>query len=422
MQGHKMQDIIKMSQVRQAGEIVGKITLDLTDPTTNKVTERIEEYNTPFRESILGSNDWVSSVSTAKTCLCDDDRATNLNAPFVFGNGIGYGAPSQASSGLLRGAFNSAEQLLAAITPMSVRWVFRYDFTAPQAVGTIKNVGLTRQYQTSGRTEARARVKSKGAPTVGGTSTQDGRYAISISSAGIITLRDCWFGVNNTIDVSATVGNKTANGKAVAYDHVNKKYYVAVYSATAAERVVYRFSDITFSTLEATILIPGYVENNGTIPAYVHNNKLFMFLADRIRIHDLSTDTRLSDIGRPTVHNLVEGPQASSRLQMFHSTIPFGGRYCLCGNESGAGYGDTPWLPIFDMQDLNFPAMAVEPYNVATLPHCYAPYADTETPFKASGAWHYTFGAFTNHVLSTPVPKPDNKGLTVKYELEVFWE
>ena len=74
----------------------------------------------------------------------------NTKYPYLFGQTVGYGKPSTAGTGLYRGAYNAANQVLRELSLDSVRWKFQYDFTTAQANDVpINVVGLTNQYTTN---------------------------------------------------------------------------------------------------------------------------------------------------------------------------------------------------------------------------------------------------------------------------------
>lgn len=54
-------------------------------------------------------------------CLNDSSAALDTAMPYLLGQTIGYGRPSLATSGTFRGAYNSANQVLAAMTTDKVR-------------------------------------------------------------------------------------------------------------------------------------------------------------------------------------------------------------------------------------------------------------------------------------------------------------
>lgn len=93
------------------------------------------------------SRDWVSMVSGLWLCLMDDGSANDVNFPFLSGQTIAYGRPSLGTLNTYRGAYNSANQVLAQMDATKARWKFQYDFTTAQAnSGTIRSVGLTNQF------------------------------------------------------------------------------------------------------------------------------------------------------------------------------------------------------------------------------------------------------------------------------------
>ena len=138
-----IKDIIKYRGLPAIAK--GHPCIELKDPLTGKIKERIEGDNHVFTDALFSG--WWSAVSSAFMVLSDDDTPVDNNFPYMLGNVVGYGVPSQSGSGTYCGAYNSTNQILASMTPDKISWKFQYDFTTAQANGTIKSIGLTRQYQ-----------------------------------------------------------------------------------------------------------------------------------------------------------------------------------------------------------------------------------------------------------------------------------
>ena len=54
-------------------EAIGKVTIALTDPVTNKIKERFEVKNHIFEDSLFSG--WPLGVNSAYLALCDDATA-----------------------------------------------------------------------------------------------------------------------------------------------------------------------------------------------------------------------------------------------------------------------------------------------------------------------------------------------------------
>jgi hypothetical protein len=181
-----LRDVI--NGVIKPGRAIGRVTIDLLDPITGKVRNRVSNPNHVFEDALFSGSayDWITSMSGQYTLLTDNATAVDEDLPFVLGNIVAYGIPSQASSGTYRGAYNAANQVLAAITTTSARWKFQYDFTTAQANGTIKCAGLSNQYVEGGRNHLSG---YRASPYGNNSYTNDGRYTYVCSTAGVITKR-----------------------------------------------------------------------------------------------------------------------------------------------------------------------------------------------------------------------------------------
>ena len=142
-------------------------------------------------------NRWWESINSVYTVLGDDDTPSSLDFPFMRGQTIGYGQPSQAGSGLYRGSYNASNQILCRQGEGKLSWKFQYDFTAPQAIGTIKAVSLTNQFAASNyETNFYAKISGGSFPY------RDGKYGYSVTTAGIITITNLYNDISTTIDIS----------------------------------------------------------------------------------------------------------------------------------------------------------------------------------------------------------------------------
>lgn len=138
-----MKEQIKRVQSAQAAE--GRICVDYTDPVTGRVLERIEGKNHIFMQSLAVSN-LFSYLSNIALCVTDFSGTLRTEIPLVPGNLLGYGIPSQGSSGTLRGAIRTADCTFNDFTRERLLNKFVYDFTPNQLNGAISTVGLTNQF------------------------------------------------------------------------------------------------------------------------------------------------------------------------------------------------------------------------------------------------------------------------------------
>jgi hypothetical protein len=388
---------------------VGKFCIDLTDPVTGKVLERMNGTNHVF-EDVLYANasngaSWIAATSNAWLVLNDSPLAVDPDMPYVMGQTVGYGRPSQAGSGLFRGAYNAANQKLAEWDLTSIRWKFQYDFTGVQAIGTIRQIGLTHQYNRSG-----IRIQQSGMPLLGNTSgagyTSDDRYSYYCSN-GIVTKYDNYLGTQQQIDVSSIVG--TSGTFAVAYAPATGKYYIVKYSVE-----MYEFTDSTFSTLSNTYSITSIHYSSGA--QYVYGDYLYSVLSNYLSKADF-----VNNIAYVNVLNIADVQNNAAVLEDSDATdfdtrgtmgsdskIMCFSAYRSSGSEFYKGF-------IFDM--------ATD--DVIGYMSSGGEYSHFVHPLSVNrifcGRYGYMSAAITAKKLDTDFVKPADRGMTATYELEVFW-
>lgn len=407
----------------------------LTDPITGKVKEKIQGKNQVFLDALLcrqsNTGDWVDAISTLWTCLNDSALAVDANIPYLMGQTLGYGVPSTAGASTFRGAYNATNQVLAQKTRESVYWKFQYDFTTAQAIGTINSIGLTHQYKRFGSVKPISGFPIYADNTYGRCCTSDGRYTYSCTTAGIITKHDILLGTNVTIDVSSIVGTNSSNYKTVGYAPATGKYYIFVHSATAASRKMYVFSGNAFTTLETTYSPTNIAFNDSANPSmYIYGNTVFWFhyqTQNTIYCADFVANTAHTTFTYIAYNNASYTDNGNSSYGISNGyfgtgTCPLNDKYIITGvfsSDSGVCKGI-----IFDLSTcsvvgtISTPVSSSNQYAAA----CKYPLATTSLPFvNYSSTYIGTTCAVAAKKLDPPVVKTTANGMTVTYELEVFW-
>lgn len=423
-----MYDIAELRH-RQPIHAEGHPCITLTDPLTGKIKEKIQGKNHVFLDALLCrpslSGDWVNAISTLWTCLNDSTLAVDANIPYLMGQTIGYGVPTASGSGAFRGAYNAANQVLARKTRESVYWKFQYDFTTAQANGTINSIGLTHQYQIGVAYKPISGFPTYVDNTYGRWCTSDGRYTYSCTDAGVITKHDILLGTNVTIDVSAIVG--TSGYKTVGYATDTGKYYIYVYSSTAANRRMYVFSANTFTTLENTYFPTNVSMNQNTYPAmYIYGNTVFWFdaaAANKIYYADFVNNIAYTSLTISNYNNAAynESNFGTTSGIFGISACPLNNKYIITGLQNASS--DNRGI-IFDLSTCTVVGTICTPITVSNsyAAVCKYPLATASLPFANVGSSYVgTTSAVAAKKLDTPVVKTSANGMTVTYELEVFW-
>jgi hypothetical protein len=431
----------------------GHFCLDLTDPVTGKVKESVKGKNTVFPEQLFmgtyggsgsfgGISDysgfvWNSAgmgINRAILALNDDGTAPDINFTYLRGQTVGYGRPSSGSLGTYRGAYNSANQVLGEASLTKQRWKFQYDFTTAQAnVGTIRVAGLTKQYHSvyggfTGATKHSVYANDDMASAIA-QCTSDGRYCAYIdhsSTTGIVKVFDMNFGSRTDIDLSSIVGTSSSEKKAVGYAPATGKWYIYRYSGTTSNRKVWVFTDQTFSNLETTYTVTNIAVSLSQItPFYVYGDVMYL----------LTT----SDNPWIQLANFVSNTAATSRTFSWSTfknnalynegltSVSMSSAYGSIGIEEGIyifNSYQTAGLLYDAVNDVSKATFYGKGLDVNLAPVCFHPLLTGKIPCnignssKRIGALQ---GALTQYVLPTPVAKTSANGMSVTYELEVFW-
>ncbi|MEG2000675.1 MAG: hypothetical protein RR053_04690, partial [Evtepia sp.] len=335
------------------------------------------------------------------------------DCPYLLGNTVGYGIPGGSGSGLYRGAYNAANQILAQVTMEKVHYKFQYDFTPAQAndvaIGTI---GLTHQYLNYGK-ETTDGFKNQGFMDGYQRYTNDGRYSYRVDS-GIITKYDVLLAVKTQIDVSAIIGTSTAN-TAVAYSDTAKLWYIFVYSTTVADRKVYAFTDNTFSTLSATYAPTNLMYIYSNCSLFVYGDFCFMFAESEVNYFDFvhNTGHGVVDVSKLFGHVTENGYRTDARSADLNH-----GKYVF----ALGGYGNYDHYQglIFDMS------------TKSRIGATYGVHSSSPYPMKHHMASHFlpctvSSNTISNNcaisakTLATPITKTSANGMTATYEFDVFW-
>ena len=402
-----MSRIIDFSKIKnlKPQAAVGKFCIDLTDPVTGKVLERMNGTNHVF-EDVLYAGAWIDATSQAWMVLNDSQLPIDPDMPYVMGQTVGYGRPSQSGLGLFRGAYNAANQKLAEWDLTSIRWKFQYDFTAPQAIGTIRQIGLTHQYNRVLTKYQQSRIPIS-AHSDAVYCTSDERYSYSCSSLGKVYKYDNYLGTVSEIDISSLVG--TSNGSRVAYAPATGKYYI--YDFYKTPKSVYEFTDNTFTSLNKTYELTN-VSSIYSNQSYVRDGCLYIVTNSAITKIDFVNDTAPVEV--LTISD-VRNNAAFLEDSYANNFSPNGAMgvdsYIMCFSV----YTNTYKGLIFDMATDSVVGYMSAAANAA---HCVHPLTTSRIFCSRNSAMSAAIAAKR---LDADFVKPADRGMTATYELEVFW-
>lgn len=410
-----MKEIVQLPSLKPK-EVEGRICIELKDAITGEVVQRVQGKNYVFEDSLFcgSAYDWSAAVSAAWLCLNDDDTVVDPDLPFLLGQTIGYGIPTTAGLTTMRGGYNAAYEDKAHSDLTKLFWKFKYEFTASQAIGTIKSLGLSRQYTT-----AALKHISCFAPQVFFTSdytySNDGRFQYKCSTAGIVTIQDLWLGTSSNIDVSAIVGTTSASIKTVGFDPSTGKFYIMVYSATTTLRKVYVFSNNTFATLETTYSPTNNSSGTAQAPFYIYNGIGYLINSASVHVIDFINNVApvinaISLVNNAAIHNLSTCTIGTTN----NSQTVCWSHYVLTWNNSTSKQGT-----IFDLATgcswlgnvvgpVQYAPAGLHPRGVHKLPMIFI------SPLQ-------TNCAISKYVLPTPITKTSSNSMTVTYDLEITY-
>ena len=416
--------MLSITKQRKPGRAEGLIILSLTDPITGKIKEQYKYKNHVFEDMLFAgpSYNWAAALNNSafSTLVLNDSIAPiDPNMPFILGQTLGYGLPSTIASGTIRGTYDTTKQILGSYTPEKATWCFAYEFTTAQSNGTIGTVGLTSQYYRSpvknflsgyGQTNWNSQSLN--------TYMSDGRFVYICSTSGIITIYDLWAYTTATIDKSVTVGTNGSDGKIIGYNPANKHYYIYVYSSTAARRYMYEFSNNTFSTLLASYPITTATFTSTTsVPFYVYGNIAYLFYGTTVYIINFGTNTFTTST--LTIINAAATHMGYGSLgDLTQGCMPLTDKIILCG----WGYNASQGI-LFDLETASIIGNVLTP-NRAYYPSCALPISNVTVPAitSATGTPWFTSGAVAAKKLDTPITKTSADGLSVQYQIDIYWE
>ena len=398
-----MKDITRLNEIKPL-QAEGRCTIELTDPITGKVKERVGGKNMVFPETLM-VNRWWERINSAYTVLGDDDTPSSLDFPFMRGQTIGYGQPSQAGSGLYKGSYNASNQILCRQGEGKLSWKFQYDFTAPQAIGTIKAVSLTNQFATNSY-EVNFYAQISG----GSYYYRDGKYGYSVTTAGIITITNLYNAISTTIDISEFLQNN--NARHIAIDKASGKGYIT--ERVASNILIHEFSDNTFSEK-----INSYTISDTFDDQWLVNSNWCLVKGDSIYLGTQSNLIAKINYTDNTLVKFIEAP-----ITIWGN---LDNRYPppLHINDDFV-YFSRDYMSVlqcyFKFKHDTIEATVKTPYNVGTFLMTH-PLATHPLPCTSSTSGRVDMlpCAITNYVLPTPVEKTNDKGMTVTYELDVYW-
>jgi hypothetical protein len=176
---------------------------------------------------------------------------------------------------------------------------------------------------------------------------------------------------------------------------------------------MYVFSDNSFGTLETTYSASSIAFGSSNRPLYIYGNCAFYVENTTILYADYVNNTAYTSVScdiTDVISNTTIGALATSTIAC--------GKYIFAGTVYS-----NPHFAIFDMSLKTFISRGTCPVKKSGT-GTYPAFKDPTTSlylycFTAASKHN---AALTRYILGTPVTKTSANGMTVTYELEVFWE
>lgn len=436
---YELKDVLKYRP--KIAEAEGRFCIELTDPITGKVLERVKEHNRIFEDMLFGYvisseylYDWQVNISYAWLLLTDSEKEITPDTTFLFGNLIGYGQPNSAGYGSRRGAYVADAQQLAIADTEKVHWKFQYEFTASQAVGKIATIGLSHQFSSSMIITPASRFKINN--PLGETSgINDGEFIWNIATSGgtvVVNRRKVVEGNNAPAQtfIPADLAYEGQNlSRSLGYNPITKRFYIYTYKTSSPqERILQEYSDGTFSNLIQTRTLA--INWFSTYNFYIYGNYMIAPATDYISVFNYVTggdEIPIYPDAKFVNDNNDWGEWgfalATPTFSVNH--IPVGRYLYLLGTTTSAI--PRPMGAIFDMETFEFVSyyatLGKSSGGGSYAPLIY-PIGDRKLLVRPQSIAEYYLGingVLTAKKLDTPVVKPDNRGMIVSYELDVYW-
>lgn len=254
----------------------------------DKILERVEGDNMCFDTSFNAASNWGDLLfSGANTMVIyASDKAADPAIPFLrYASRMGWGVKSAAASGTTQGAWNATKsydcKVINSGNGVSFKWA--YDWGVTQMLGNqIKSLGIGYAGVPLFLNRAQLLLNND-------TSwVMKGYIGNKINISGVkrlINRRNIKTNeILTEIDVSSKVKTDNVSGDtwSMGFAHDNNKAYIMLYNTNAAQaatrRLLYEFTDSTFTTLQNTYTISAMTtyptaEVKGFI---IFNNKMYI--------------------------------------------------------------------------------------------------------------------------------------------------
>lgn len=247
----------------------GHCCIEYKDDITGKVREKIEGNNHVFVDQFAGATS-LYNYFNQPILLCEGGSDISDALPIIPGNPIGIGMPGQETYGIYRGAWRSSDAYILHTngnTGVSSKHV--YDFTAQQAIGSLKWLGLNIMAYTVPKSILYPGISySNLTNRILDSKTGWAFYVYTtptFQTEGNIVCRNMLTGANTTIPISlSTLGiteyyNTSSSSynslyTRLVYDNVNERLHaiISYYKSQGARTAIWATFNDAFTAVEST--------------------------------------------------------------------------------------------------------------------------------------------------------------------------
>jgi|GEM_PF-4027561 len=219
-------------------------------------------------------------------------------------------------------------------------------------------------------------------------------------------------------------GQTSSISRCLGYNPITKRFYIYTYKTSSPqERILQEYSDGTFSNLIQTRTLA--INRSSTYHFYIYGNYMIAPATSYISVFNYVTggdEIRIYPDSR-YINNNSEWGFALYNPTFSVNHIPVGRYLYLLGTTPRS---NPPMGAIFDMETFEF----VSYYTSIRRSSGGGSYAPLIYPIgnrllmvkpDSNSGYLGINGVLTAKKLDTPVVKPNNRGMIVSYELDVYW-
>lgn len=410
---------------------IGKVAIEFYDPLTGKIKERVTGENHVHADVLKSAySDFLGSMPL---CITDSQLSYNSKLPYLLGKVIGYGYYNSSASGTYCGAYVAGSSYYNQLSINGLSSKITVQYLPSQALGVLGTIGLTGQWATNmgwsayeGQHKRALYADKSYFRNSDYVLVTSGQYVYSLNSAsGVLTKRhETVSTISVTYDISSNIPgfNSSQMNYGIGYNPANGRFYIQSVSSVASNRKLYEYSDDTFTTLLNTYNISNYA-GYYQYSFIVYGN--FMYIPKNMHTNG-STDAKFNFVTNTVVPlNITTSgwnPNISFQPGYWISYVIIDNRYLLINNSYNSS---ASWIfdllldayvgtfQVYHTGGNNYYGYYLKHPFTTEYFYCQSTYNSWATPRGCAAATHYQ--------VPSGVVRPAGTGMTVSYELDVYF-